>query len=234
MATKIYIITGTSKGLGKALAEHYLALGHRVAGCSRRESSITHRNYLHFELDVADERAVITMLRDVRKNFGHVDFLLNNAGIAAMNHLLTTPYSNAKSLFNTNFFGTYLFTREVAKIMIKKKSGAIVNYTTVAVPLDLPGEIIYASSKAAIESFTRISAKELGEFGIRVNAVGPTPVQTDLIKNVPKKKIQNLLDQQVIKRFGEFNDILNVIDFFTSEKSAFITGQIIYLGGVVK
>ena len=120
MATKIYIITGTRKGLGKALAEHYLALGHRVAGCSRRESSITHRNYLHFELDVADERAVITMLRDVRKNFGHVDFLLNNAGIAAMNHLLTTPYSNAKYLFNTNFFGTYLFTRDVSIKIINK------------------------------------------------------------------------------------------------------------------
>jgi len=160
--------------------------------------------------------------------------LLNNAGIAAMNHILTTPYQNAHNIFNTNFFGTFLFSREVAKTMMKQKSGSIVNYTTVAVPLDLAGEAVYAASKAAIESFTRVSAKELGQFGVRVNAIGPTPVKTDLIRNVPENKLQELLDQQAIQRFGEFDDVVNVIDFFNSEKSNFITGQILYLGGVFK
>jgi len=232
MLSQTYIITGTRKGLGKQLAEHYLNLGHNIAGCSRGNSTIKHANYLHFELDVADEKAVISMVRQVKKTFGQINVLLNNAGIAAMNHILTTPYSNAQAVFNTNFFGTFLFSREVAKVMMKQRIGSIINYTTVAVPLDLEGEAVYAASKAAIESFTRISAKELGIFGVRVNAIGPTPIKTDLIRNIPENKLQVLLDQQAIKRFGEFEDVLNVIEFYNAEKSNFITGQILYLGGV--
>lgn len=229
-----YIITGTRKGLGKELAEYYLAKDFRVAGCSRGKSTIEHENYRHFELDVADEKAVVSMVRQIKKEFGSVHVLLNNAGVAAMNHILTTPYQNAQAVFNTNFFGTFLLSREVAKVMMKQKNGSIVNYTTVAVPLDLEGEAIYAASKAAIESFTRVSAKELGQFGIRVNAIGPTPVKTDLIRNVPENKLDRLLEQQVIKRFGEFEDVVNVMEFFNSEKSNFITGQTLYLGGVMK
>jgi 3-oxoacyl-[acyl-carrier protein] reductase len=233
MQNKTYIITGTRKGLGKQLAECYLALGHSVAGCSRGKSTIEHDNYLHFELDVADEKAVTGMVRQAKRVFGQIDVLLNNAGIAAMNHILTTPYGNAQAVFNTNFFGTFLFSREVAKVMMRQKKGSIVNYTTVAVALDLEGEAVYAASKAAVESFTRISAKELGAFGVRVNAIGPTPIKTDLIRNVPENKLQALLDQQAIKRFGKFEDILNVIEFYNAEKSNFITGQTLYLGGVM-
>ncbi|MEZ8967562.1 SDR family NAD(P)-dependent oxidoreductase [Vibrio breoganii] len=233
MNSKNYIITGTRKGLGKELAQYYLSKGHKVAGCSRGKASIQHEHYLHFELDVADEKAVIKMVRRVNKEFGSIDVLLNNAGIAAMNHLLTSPYGNAKNVFSTNFFGTFLLTREVSKVMMKRKNGSIVNYTTVAVALDLAGEAVYAASKAAVESFTRTSAKELGEFGIRVNAVGPTPVYTDLVRNIPKNKLEELLEQQIIHRFGETEDVRNVIDFFNKEESDFITGQIIYLGGVM-
>jgi len=203
MKQSVYLITGTRKGLGKLLAEYYLENGCQVAGCSRGQATIQHENYLHFVLDVSDEKSVVSMVRKTKKTFGSIDVLLNNAGIAAMNHILTTPYQNAHNIFNTNFFGTFLFSREVAKTMMKQKSGSIVNYTTVAVPLDLAGEAVYAASKAAIESFTRVSAKELGQFGVRVNAIGPTPVKTDLIRNVPENKLQELLDQQAIQRFGE-------------------------------
>ncbi|MBD65304.1 MAG: oxidoreductase [Halobacteriovoraceae bacterium] len=233
MFEKVYLITGTRKGLGKELANKFLEEGHKVAGCSRGTSSIEHENYIHFELDVSNEKAAMKMVRQVKKEFGRIDILLNNAGIAAMNHLVTTPYESAKKVFHTNFLGSFLFTREVGKIMMKQKSGSIVNYTTVAVPLHLEGEAVYAASKAAIESFTRTSAKELGQFGIRVNAIGPTPVYTDLIRTVPKDKLDELLNQQVIQRFGEFEDVKNVIDFFNDEKSNFITGQIVYLGGVM-
>lgn len=231
--SKVFIVTGSRKGLGKALTEHYLAQGHVVAGCSRGSSTISHANYQHFELDVADEQAVVRMVRQIKKIHKQIDVLLNNAGIAAMNHLITTPYKNAQAVFQTNFFGTFLFTREVAKVMMKQKKGCIVNYSTVAVPLNLAGEAVYAASKSAVESFTRVSAKELGEFGVRVNAVGPTPVSTDLIKNIPVDKLDELLSQQIIKRIGTVNDVLNVIDFFIAEQSEFITGQTIYLGGVI-
>lgn len=232
MKSLVYVITGTRKGIGKSLAELFLERGHKVAGCSRGGSAIAHPNYEHWECDVSAEKPVVAMVREVVKRFGAIDVLLNNAGIAAMNHLLTSPYSSARTVFGTNVFGTFLFSREVGKVMVKQRRGSIINYTTVAVPLDLEGEAMYAASKAAIESLTRISAKELGSFGVRVNAVGPTPVKTDLIKAVPRKKLEALLARQCLRRFGEVEDVVNVIDFFADENSSFVTGQIVYLGGV--
>lgn len=235
--SKIIIITGTRKGIGKDLAEYYLSKDFIVCGCSRGESSITHSNYKHFCLDVSDELAVVSMVRSVKKEFGSIDILLNNAGIASMNHILTTPYKTMQNIFATNVFGSFLFVREVAKVMAQdskkqKNPKRIVNFATVATPLRLEGEAVYAASKAAIVSLTQVLAKELSEFNITINAVGPTPVPTDLIKNVPKEKMQALLNQQAIKRFGEFRDVLNVIEFFINPNSDFITGQVIYLGGV--
>ena len=230
--SRIILITGTRKGIGKELAEYYLSNGDIVIGCSRGVCTINHENYRHFELDVSDEKSVIKMVRTTKKEFGRIDILLNNAGIASMNHFLTTSFQTVKNIFATNFFGTFIFSREVSKVMMKQKFGRIVNYTTVACALRLDGEAIYSASKAAIENFTQTIAKEIAPYGITVNAIGPTPIETDLIKAVPKNKIQDLLEKQAIKRFGNFEDIKNVIDFFIDKKSDFITGQIIYLGGV--
>ncbi|QNM91533.1 SDR family NAD(P)-dependent oxidoreductase [Aliarcobacter cryaerophilus] len=232
--SRIIVITGTRKGIGKELSEYYLSIGNVVVGCSRGSSTVNHENYRHFELDVSDEKAVLEMIRTTKKEFGKIDILLNNAGIASMNHFLTTSYQSVQNIFATNFFGTFLFSREVSKVMMKQKFGRIVNYTTVASPLRLDGEAIYAASKAAIENFTQTISKEVSSYGITVNAVGPTPVETDLIKAVPKNKIEELLEKQAIKRFGNLEDIKNVIDFFIDKKSDFITGQIIYLGGINK
>lgn len=230
--SKIVVITGTSKGIGKSLAIYYLSKKCIVIGCSRTKSVIDDINYRHFELDACAEKAVVDMIRGIKKEFGKIDILLNNAGIASMNHFITTSYQSVQNIFATNFFGTFLFTREVSKIMMKQKFGRVVNYTTVATPLRLEGEAIYAASKAAIENFTQTIAKEVASYGITVNAIGPTPIQTNLIKAVPKNKIDELISKQAIKRFGTFEDIINVIEFFCDERSSFITGQIIYLGGV--
>ena len=229
---KVILITGTRKGLGYDLAIDYLNLGHIVCGCSRGTSTIEHENYRHFELDVIDELPVVKMVRTIKKEFKRIDILLNNAGIASMNHILTTPYETAKNVMGTNFFGSFLFMREVGKIMMRQKYGRIVNYSTVAAAFNLEGEAIYASSKAAVETLTKTVSNELASLGITVNAVAPTPVETDLIKAVPKDKIQELLNRQAIPRFGKFEDVKNVIDFFIDDKSDFITGQVIYLGGV--
>jgi len=232
MEQKVFLITGSSRGIGRELCEYYLNLGHRVAGCSRSSSDLDHTGYTHFSFDVSDEKAVKNMVRETIKKYKHIDVLLNNAGIASMNPLMLTPYKTAISIFNTNFFGTFLFIREVGKAMIRQKKGRIVNFSTVATPLRLEGEAIYAASKASVVSLTEIAARELAPHFITVNAIGPTPTPTDLIRSVPKDKMDSLVNLQAVKRLGTIQDITNVIDFFVDEKSDFITGQTIYLGGV--
>ncbi len=228
----ITLVTGSRKGIGRFLAEHFVSQGHQVVGCSRGDCDWQLEGYHHFKLDVSDETAVVALFQTVRKRFGRLDHLINNAGIASMNHSMLTPLGTVRRVLNTNVVGTFLFCREAAKLMKQSGTGRTVNFSTVAVPLKLEGEAIYAASKAAVVSLTEVLAKEFAPFGITVNAVGPTPVDTDLIRSVPKDKIDRLLMSQAIKRLGTFQDVGNVIDFFLRKESEFITGQVIYLGGV--
>ncbi len=229
---QVMLITGARKGIGRFLAEHYVQNGFDVVGCSRTPSDLQLPGYRHFCLDVADEPAVTQMFFNLAREFGSLDVLINNAGIASMNHFLLTPLSTAQKLVSTNFLGSFLFCREAAKLMQRRRSGRIVNFTTVATPLNLEGEAVYAATKAAVESLTRTLGRELAEFGITVNAVGPTPIKTDMTRSVPHAKLEALIARQAIKRYGEFNDILNVINFFIRAESDFITSQVIFLGGI--
>lgn len=232
MTAPVTLITGASKGIGRHLTEHYLALGHRVVGCSRGASDLDDEGYVHVRLDVRDEDAVKGLFARVRKELGRLDHLVNNAGIASMNHSLLTPVATVEKILSTNTTATFLFSREAAKVMKRNRFGRIVNFTTVAVRLKLEGEAAYVASKAAIQALTEVMARELAELGITVNAVGPTPVETDLIRNVPGDKIDALLRRQAIPRFGTLDDVTNVVDFFLSPRSGFITGQVVFLGGV--
>ena len=228
---KVMVITGTRKGIGRFLAEHYLSLGWKVYGVSREPGDIKHPNYVESLFDVSSELQVKNLMNKIREIDGHLDAIINNAGIASMNHILTTPLKTVESVFRTNFLGTFLVLREGAKIMAKN-GGSIINFTTIARPLYLEGEAIYAASKSAIETLSKIAAKELAPFKITVNAIGPTPVDTDLVRSVPAAKMEHLISIQPIKRYGTMEDVSNCVDFFLQEKSSFITGQIIYLGGI--
>lgn len=228
----VTLITGARKGIGRFLAERLLARGHRVGGLSRTPSDLVHDRYRHFEVDVADEAGVRGAVQALRRDFGRLDHLVNNAGIASMNHSLLTPASTVEKVLRTNVVGAFVAAREAAKVMRQGGGGRIVNFSTVAVPLALEGEAAYVASKAAVEALTRTLAREFAAFGIRVNAVGPTPVDTDLIRAVPKDKIDALLARQPIARLGTFEDVANVVDFFLAPASDFVTGQVVYLGGV--
>jgi 3-oxoacyl-[acyl-carrier protein] reductase len=227
----ITLITGTSRGLGKYLAQHYLNAGHIVIGCSRKEPPFEHPSYCHFSVDVSNETDVRNMFSKILSSFGKLDHLINNAGIASMNHFALMPIATVRRILETNIVGSFLFTQEAVRLMQRNRFGRIVNFSTVAVPLKLDGEAIYAASKAAVHTLTQILSKELSPFGITVNSIGPTPIATDLIKNVPKAKIDGILARQSISRLGKLEDVSNVIDFFLKPESEFITGQIIYLGG---
>jgi len=232
MPDAVTLITGTSKGIGRFLAEHYCSQGHRVVGCSRGAVDWDHERYRHFEADVSDEKQVRQIFSTIRKTYGRLDNLINNAGIASMNHSLLTPVSTVRRILDTNVVGSFLFCREAAKLMKKHKYGRIVNFTTVAVPLKLDGEAAYVASKSAVEGLTNVLAREYADFGVTVNAIGPVPIETDLIRAVPEDKIAALVSRQPIGRLGRMEDVANVVDFYLREQSDFITGQCIYLGGV--
>ena len=229
---KVILITGTRKGIGRHLVTYYLEKGFQVIGCSREPIEEPSQNYRHFSLDVADETDVKSMFNTIRKKYDRLDILVNNAGIASMNHSLVTPISTVDRILRTNVTGTFLCSREAAKLMLKKKEGRIINFVTFAVPFKLEGEAIYAASKAAVATLTEVLSREYADFGVTVNAVGPPAVQTDLILGVDKGKMNKLLQRQAIHRYGEPQEICNVIDFFIQPNSKMVTGQIVYLGGV--
>jgi 3-oxoacyl-[acyl-carrier protein] reductase len=229
---QVVLITGTRKGIGRGLAKHYASSGYDVIGCSRSPFGGELPNYRHYCLDVCDETAVKRMFSEIRKQEGRLDVLINNAGVASMNHSLLTPIATVNKMMETNFTGTFLFCREAARLMQIRRYGRIVNFATVAVPLKLEGEAVYAASKAAVISLTQILAREFAEFGITVNAIGPSPIRTDLIAGVPPEKLDALIERQAIRRYGEPRDVAHVIDFFVNPASDFVTGQTIFLGGV--
>ena len=203
-----------------------------MEGCSRRAPDWEAEGYTHHLVDVTDEGSVKAMMSSIQRRWGRLDIVINNAGVASMNHTMLTPVEAVEKIMATNFRGTFLVCREAAKLMTRRRHGRIVNVSTVAVPLRLAGEAIYAASKSAVVTFTQVLARELAEFGITCNAVGPSPVETDLIKSVPAKKIEDVVSSLAIKRLGRFEEIVNVVDFFVQPESDYITGQVIYLGGI--
>jgi 3-oxoacyl-[acyl-carrier protein] reductase len=230
-ASPVALVTGSRKGIGRHLAQCLVGRGYQVVGCSREPADWTLPGYAHKITDVADESQVIELLSGIRRQYGTLTALVNNAGIASMNSVLLTPGATIDRIIRTNFIGTALVSREAAKLMMKNRFGRIVNVTTVAVPMALEGEAIYASSKSAVETFTRILARELGPVGITVNAVGPPPVDTDLTRGIPRAKIEALQARLSTGRAGTLDDVANAVEFFIRPESGGVTGQILYLGG---
>lgn len=225
-------ITGSSRGLGAAMVGHFLDRGDVVIGCARHDPSVSHPNYHHFCADVTDEAAVKNVFIEVRKSFAYLDVLINNAGIAKMNAFALTPMDSLKQVLDVNVAGTFLCAQRAIGLLRKSKNPRIINMTTVAVPLNLEGEAAYAASKSAVETLTRVMAKELAPFRITCNAVGPSPIQTDLIKGVSSEKIEALIRQQAVKSMATPNDVIHIVEFFLHPDSSMVTGQIIYLGGI--
>lgn len=225
------LVTGASRGLGRALAEHFLARGDLVTGCSRSEGDLAHDRYAHVRADVGAERDVTLLFAAVRERLGGLDVLVNNAGAAAMNPIALTTAEGLRQTLDVNFVGTFLCTRAAVRLLRRSPCPRIVNTTTVAVPFRLEGEAAYAAAKSAVETFTRVAAKEFAGFGITVNAVGPSPVKTDLTARVPAEKMLRLLERQAIQEWADPVDVVNAVEFFLRPESRRVTGQVIYLCG---
>lgn len=226
------LISGTTRGIGRGLTEHLLSAGHEVIGCARSPATLDHPAYSHVQADITSEADVALVIRHVRARWNALDALVNNAGVARMLPLALTPLATARSIWETNVMGTFLLMHDAIRLLKKANTARIINLTSIAVPLRLQGEAIYASAKAAVEMLTKIAAKELGPLGITCNAIGPTPIRTDLIARVPEEKLQGLISQQAIPKWAEIADVANLVDFFLKPESGMITGQVIYLGGI--
>lgn len=226
------LITGASRGLGAKMAEYFLNKGDLVIGCSRQDSAMAHSHYTHYCVDITDEEVVKNFFVQVRKSFKYIDVLINNAGIAKMNAFVLTPLSSLKKILDVNVSGTFLCSQLAVGLLRKAENPRIINMSTVAVPLQLEGEAAYACSKGAVETLTQIMAKELAQFGITCNGIGPSPIETDLIKNVGKEKIEALIQRQAVKSMATAQDVVHLAEFFLHPDSKMITGQIVYLGGI--
>jgi 3-oxoacyl-[acyl-carrier protein] reductase len=188
----IALITGSSRGLGRALAERLLAQGWEVHGFSREPGGWAHPAYREQAVDVGDPVAVQAAVSRLTADGATIDLLVNNAGAAAMNALLLTPPAVAADLMRVNYLGTFHCLQAVGKAMVRARRGRILNVTSVAVPLALEGEAAYVASKAAVEALTRVAARELAPQGIVVAAVGLGPVDTRLTRGVGAAQLGRL------------------------------------------
>ena len=230
---KSILITGSRKGIGKYLVEYYSDKGFNVFGCSREPINYSLPNYSHYICDITEEKQVKEMLRDIKKNNGHIDILINNAGVnLTLQPTMLVSYQNALKTVEINLLGTFLMCREVARLMMKNSFGRIINFSSMAVKHEVEGEAIYTASKAAIISFTRVLAKEVYPLGITCNVVSPSAIDTDLMNGIKEDALNNVLLRNAVKSKGKMEDVSNTVDWLIKPESDAITGQVVYLGGV--
>jgi 3-oxoacyl-[acyl-carrier protein] reductase len=228
----VALVTGARKGIGRHLAEHLLAGGYRVVGCGRGAAAWDAEGFEYHLVDVTEEAQVLPLFRHIEVTFGRLDALVNNAALATMNHTLLTPVATVDRLMRTNVTGTFLMSREAAKLMRKRRFGRIVNLSSAVVPLRLPGEAAYLASKSAVETLSQVMAKELADLGITVNVVGPGPTATDMTRGVPVGKLDALLRQLAEARFTTMPEIAEAVSWFLQPEHSTVTGQVVYLNGM--
>lgn len=228
----VVVVTGARKGLGRLIAGHFLDQGARVIGVSRGEATITDAKYEHHAVDVGYEGAVRALFATLARSHGTVDIVVNNAGVLTSIHAMLMPASRAEEMVRTNFLGGFFVSREAAKLMRKGKFGRIINIGSMAATLEPIGDSVYAATKAASMTLTAVLAKEFAGYGITVNTVAVTALETDMLDQLPREKVDAVVAGLPIPRLATPDDIFNVVDFFASPQSSYITAQTIFLGGL--
>lgn len=227
----VMLITGTSRGIGLALAKHFLKKGYIVEGSSRTNSGFLAQDYTHTRMDVGNEGQVISWVRGIKRKHGRIDVLINNAGFApAAQPALMTSAKLLEEVFRTNVYGSYLVSREAALVMNKQKTGRIINFSSMAVGLHEEGTSAYSASKAAIEEFTRIMSKEFAPLGITCNVIAPSMIKTGAVEALGEKVISQALSRLTIKRTVTIAELCHIIEFLIHPDAGIVTGQVIYMG----
>lgn len=229
----VMLITGTSRGIGKYLADYYVGFGYFVIGVSRGAVEVENDSYKHLISDISNEEDVLNIFKYIRKEVKRLDVLINNAAInPAIVSAALLPYQTMMKIYQTNVIAPMLFCREAVKLMSRKKFGRIINMGSMATKHEVAGEALYTSTKAALNSYSRVLSKEVYRSGITVNTVAPSAIKTDLSAQINQEALKEVLSRNAIVEYGEMVDVSNSINYLISKESVAVTGQTIYLGGV--
>jgi 3-oxoacyl-[acyl-carrier protein] reductase len=233
---KIVLITGASRGVGLEITKHFIENGAIVIGLSKGISNYIHKNYNHFTVDLGNSEAIINCFKkEIGKKYKRIDIVINNAAVMTSQYSMIMPVKNAIDMVNVNLLGVFFVSREAAKLMRGKENGRIINIGSMATSLEPIGDAIYAATKAGISKLANVMAKELSPLNVTCNTLAITAIETDMLNSHSenaKIKIKEIIKNLPIPRIATIDDILNVIDFFVSDRSSYITAQTIYLGGI--
>ena len=233
--SRVAIVTGGAQGIGEAIAVRLASEGCFVVIADRNSgpglAAAARMEHAAFHCcDVSDEGEVRQLFEHVLHSYGRVDILVNNAGIIRDHMIWKMTPEEFDSVIRINLRGTWLMCREAAIIMKERKAGAIVNITSRAW-LGNPGQTNYAASKAGIVGLTRSLALELGPHHVRVNAVAPGLIDTPLSRGLPPEVQEKLINAQPTRSMGQPQDVAEAVAFLASDRSQFMTGQVLYVDG---
>lgn len=241
LAGKVALITGASRGIGQAVALEMARAGADIAvNYSGSEAAAQAtvdqvkalgRKAIMVKANVADAEEVAAMVEAVQAEFGHIDILVNNAGITRDTLLMRMKDSDWDDVININLKGVYLVTKAVSKLMMKQRSGRIINMSSVVGVTGNAGQANYSASKAGVIGFTKTCAKELASRGILVNAIAPGFIHTDMTDVLPEKVKEATLAAIPLHRMAEPKEVASVAVFLASEYASYITGQVLNVDG---
>lgn len=240
---KVVFVTGSSRGIGKEISKIFAKNNYKVAiNCINRKDKLIetynelktiNSNILAIQGDVSDYNECLNIYKEIEENFGPVDILINNAGVSHIGLFNELTPGIWKDLIKTNIEGTFNCSHIACKNMIKKKSGNIINISSIWGNVGASCEVAYSSTKGAINSFTKALAKELGPSGIRINAISCGIIETEMNNFLSIEEKQNFIEKIPLMRFGKCEEVANLAFYLASENSSYLTGQVITLDGAL-